>query len=56
MGLKYKILKINQSGDLVAFNISLQRFELVSQIWSWEDITKGYIRESKRNYKNNNDL
>ncbi len=46
-----KVLKINSQGDLVEFNPNLNRFELTSRSWSWSDITPGYIRESKRNYK-----
>lgn len=46
-----KILKINSDGMLVEFNNSLNRFEIVSRSWSWNDITKGYRRESRKNYK-----
>lgn len=46
-----KILKINSNGELVEFNERLNRFELTSRAWSWRDITPGYIRKSKRNYK-----
>lgn len=47
------ILKINEEGSLVQWNNALNRFEIVSRPWNWGDITKGYIRESKRNYKLN---
>jgi hypothetical protein len=49
-----KILKINSEGSLVEFNSKLKRFELTSRSWCWGDITKGYVRESRRNYKKNN--
>ena len=45
-------LKINKYGNLVEFNPTLKRWELSSRSWTWSDISKGYIRESKRNYKN----
>jgi hypothetical protein len=48
-----KILKINSEGLLVEFNQNLNRFELLSRSWTWKDITPGYIRESKKNYKLN---
>jgi hypothetical protein len=54
MKTKTKILKINSEGQLVEFNNILNRFEIVSRTFSWGDITKGYVRESKRNYKANN--
>lgn len=47
------ILKINSDGCLVEFNTKLRRFELVDRSWNWSDITPGFIRESKKNYKNN---
>ena len=49
-----QILKIDRNGDLVCYNEKLGRFELTSRSWSWSDITKGYVRESKRNYKSRN--
>jgi hypothetical protein len=54
MTAKTRILKINADGNLVEWNNGLRRFELTSRSWSWSDITKGYVRESKRNYKTNN--
>lgn len=51
MKTKKPILKINNSGELVEFNNLLKRWEIVSRSWSWSDITTGYIRESKKNYK-----
>jgi hypothetical protein len=51
---KTKILKINSDGFLVEWNDKLNRFELTNRSWNWSDITPGYIRESKRNYKTNN--
>lgn len=47
-----KILKINSMGRLVEWNDRLNRFELSNRPWGWSDITHGYVRESKRNYKN----
>lgn len=49
-----KILKINRDGFLVEWNNNLRRFELTSRAWSWSDITPGYVRESRKNYKINN--
>lgn len=49
-----KIVKINTNGELVEYNNKLGRFELIQRPWSWGDITRGYIRESKRNYKRAN--
>ena len=46
-----KIRKINSNGELVELNSSLNRWELISMSWNWSDITKGYVRESKANYK-----
>lgn len=48
-----KIIKINENGELISLNTRLGIFELTSGPWSWADITKGYLRESKKNYKNN---
>jgi hypothetical protein len=47
------ILKINADGNLVTYNERLNRWELTSRSWTWDDITPGYKRESKRNYKAN---
>lgn len=47
------ILKINSDGLLVERNRRLGRWEVVQRAWSWEDITRGYRRESGRNYKSN---
>ena len=52
--MKKRILKINSSGELVQWNHSLNRWEIVSRSWNWTDITAGYRLESKRNYKLNN--
>jgi hypothetical protein len=49
-----KILKINSEGSLIEWNDRLRRFELTNRAWRWGDITPGYVRESKRNYKLNN--
>jgi len=54
MKAKTKILKINSDGSLVEWNDRFNRFELTIRAWSWSDITPGYFRESKRNYKANN--
>lgn len=54
MKAKTKILKINSEGLLVEWNDRFNRFELTIRAWSWSDITPGYVRESKRNYKDNN--
>ena len=54
MKTKKQILKINSDGSLVEWNHRLNRFELSSRVWGWGDITPGYVRESKRNYKSNN--
>lgn len=53
MKTKTKILKINNEGSLVEWNDILGRFELVYRAWSWGDISRGYVRESKRNFKKN---
>lgn len=53
MKAKNKILRINSEGSLVEWNDKLNRFELTSRAWSWSDITPGYVRESKRNYRAN---
>jgi hypothetical protein len=47
------ILKINADGNLVTYNERLNRWELTSRSWTWDDIAPGYKRESKRNYKAN---
>lgn len=49
-----KIRKINSNGELVEFNHLLMRWELISMAWNWSDISKGYVRESKANYKRAN--
>ena len=46
--VKHK-LKINANGQLVIWKNN--RWELTSRAWQWDDITAGYIRESKRNHK-----
>lgn len=46
------IRKIDINGNLLEWNESLRRFELSYHAWGWSDITQGYVRESKRNYKN----
>ena len=46
------ILRINDDGDLLELNTNLNRWELSSRSWSWDDISKGYKAESRRNYKN----
>ena len=53
MKTEKQILKIDTNGNLVAYNTKLGRFELTSRSWSWSDITKGYKRSSKVNYKKN---
>lgn len=45
-----KVFKINSNGDLVQSNNN-GSFEIVSRIWSWKDITKGHVRESRANHK-----
>lgn len=53
--LPKRILKINSYGELVEYNSDLMRWELTNGVsWSWSDITPGYRRESKRNYKHFN--
>ena len=49
-----KIRKINTNGELVEFNSSLMRWELKSMAWNWSDITRGFLTESKLNYKKAN--
>ena len=46
------ILRIDDDGDLLELNKKLNSWELSSRSWSWDDIAKGYKRESIRNYKN----
>ena len=46
------ILRIDEDGDLLELNEKLNSWELISRSWSWDDIAKGYKRESIRNYKN----
>ena len=46
------ILRIDEDGDLLELNTQLNRWELSSRSWSWDDIAKGYKAESRRNYKN----
>lgn len=46
------ILRIDEDGDLLELNTKLNRWELSSRSWSWDDISKGYKAESRRNYKN----
>ena len=46
------ILRIDDDGDLLELNTKLNSWELSSRSWSWDDIAKGYKRESIRNYKN----
>lgn len=53
MRTKKSILKINSEGVLVEYNTRLKRFEYSSRPWSWDDITPGYKRESRKNYKAN---
>jgi hypothetical protein len=48
------ILRIDTNGNLVKLNKSLNRWELTSMAWSWRDISKGFKRESKANYKRAN--
>lgn len=50
MGQK-SFLKINANGELVQYNESLRIWEVSNKSWTWADISKGYKRESKRNYK-----
>ena len=46
------IYRIDDDGDLLVLNTKLNRWELSQHSWSWEDISKGYKQESRRNYKN----
>ena len=46
------IYRIDEDGDLLVLNTKLNRWELSKHSWSWEDISKGYKQESRRNYKN----
>lgn len=46
------IYRIDDDGDLLVLNTKLNRWELSKHSWSWEDISKGYKQESRRNYKN----
>ena len=48
-----QLFKINADGNLVTYNDKLNRWELTSRSWTWDDITPGYKRDSKRNYKAN---
>lgn len=52
--MKKTILKIDINGSLVELNERLNRWEICSRSWSWDDISKGYKRESRRNHKLNN--
>ena len=45
-------LRIDEDGDLLELNTNLNRWELSSRSWSWDDISKGFKAESRRNYKN----
>ena len=45
------ILKINSNGQLVQYNERLRRWELTSKSWSWDDIDKEELQESKENWK-----
>ena len=47
------VIRIDENGTVVQYNDKLGRWEQYSRPWSWDDITPGYKRESKRNYKNN---
>ncbi len=47
-----KILKINKDGLLVESKDGGRTWVMpVGKAWSWADISKGYLRESKKNYK-----
>ena len=48
-----QIIKIDSNGSLVQLNQKLGRWEHCDKAWSWDDISKGYKRESRRNYKAN---
>lgn len=53
--MKKPIKRINKDGDLLELNQRLNRWEIISWSgFSFDDISKGYKRESKRNYKLNN--
>lgn len=52
--MKKQIKRIDKDGNLLELNQRLNRWEIISyQNFDFSDITKGYKRESKRNYKNN---
>lgn len=52
--MKKQIKRIDKDGNLLELNQRLNRWEIISyQNFDFLDITKGYKRESKRNYKNN---
>ena len=46
------ILRIDDDCDLLELNTKLNRWELSSRSWCWNDIAKGYKQESRRNYNN----
>lgn len=43
--------KINKDGQFVTLNNRTGIWEISNKAWSWSDISKGFKRESKRNFK-----